>query len=87
MTQDKGLLQVVHRLARDEGFRDRFMVTPVDTMLDELGISRETYQTLKTLVPVLLAGGMFALAGDLPAGAEDLIVEPEIDWGYQYPSP
>lgn len=66
MIEDKGLLNIVHRLVVDDDFRKRFATIPKETLMAELGVSEEAYSTLVALVPVLLAGGLFVL-GDGPS--------------------
>ena len=66
MIEDKGLLNIVHRLVADDDFRKQFATIPKETLMAELGVSEEAYRTLVALVPVLLAGGLFVL-GDGPS--------------------
>ena len=47
----------------------------------ELGISGETYQALVSLVPVLLAGGLFVLAGGGLPGTEGIESPTWGGWG------
>jgi hypothetical protein len=61
MIEDKGLLNIVHRLVVDDDFRKRFATIPKETLMAELGISEEAYSSLTAIVPVLLAGGLFVL--------------------------
>jgi hypothetical protein len=63
VSEDKGLLNIIHRLVADDDFRKRFVTIPKETLMVELGISAEAYGTLAALVPVLLAGGLFILEG------------------------
>ena len=70
MAEREGLVNVVHRLATDEEFRRRLMVTPREVMMAELGISGEAYDALIGLVPVLLA----VPGGELEPGARALRV-------------
>ena len=60
---EKNLLQVVQRVVGDEEFRNRLLFTPRETIVAELGISREDYEALVALAPVLLGGGLFLLSG------------------------
>lgn len=78
MSEKRGLLKLIQRLATDEEFRRRFMVTPREVLMAELGISREVYDALVGLAPVLLAGGLFAL-GDFSSSGQDGVIQP--DWG------
>ena len=64
--QDEGLLQAVHRLVKDVEFRQRFLSTPRETLMEELGISLESYKALAAIVPVLLAGGVAELSKITP---------------------
>jgi hypothetical protein len=85
MVQDKGLLEVIHRLVTDDDFRDRFLIAPRETLVTELGISRQAYDTLIALLPVLLAGGMFAL-GDAVVGGDPQPHGPGgVEWGGRRP--
>ena len=76
MTQNTGLLAVVHRLATDEEFRTRVMIAPRETLATELGISGENYDALVTLLPVLFMGGLLVFGNSAsPMPPEDP------DWG------
>ena len=63
MTEPRSLLSIIHQVVADEDFRSRLMHTPRETLIAELGISRETYQALMTAVPIMFAGGLFVLQG------------------------
>lgn len=73
MEEDRGLLELAHRLVTDKGFRAQVMMAPRETLTKELGISREAFDALRALAPVLLAGSLVLLVD--PSGA----VRPE--WG------
>lgn len=80
MTEERKLLRAVQRLTADKGLAKRLMAAPRETVLTELGISRESYDALVGLVPVLLAGGLFVASGGLaPGGDPSGIISP--DWG------
>jgi hypothetical protein len=72
MAERESLVRVIQRLAVDEEFRHRMLNTPREVVMAELGISGETYQALVSLVPVLLAGGLFILAGGGLPGTEGI---------------
>jgi hypothetical protein len=78
MAEKDTLVKAIHRIATDEEFRRRLMVTPREVLMAELGISREAYDALIGLAPVLLAGGLLAL-GDGPLVGPDGLLQPE--WG------
>ena len=63
MTEQNGLVEVVHRLVVEEDFRKRLVMAPKETLLTELGISRENYEALIAVIPVLVAGGIGILGG------------------------
>ena len=73
MTAQKGLLELTHRLVSDENLRNQLAMAPKETLITELGISREDYEALKALVPVVLAGGLFVLGGGTSSGPGDLV--------------
>jgi hypothetical protein len=78
MAEKETLVRAIHRIATDEEFRRRLMVTPREVLMAELGISREAYDALIGLAPVLLAGGLFVL-GDGPLPGPDGLAQP--NWG------
>jgi hypothetical protein len=78
MTAQKGLLELTHRLVSDEDLRNQLAMAPKETLIAELGISREDYEALKALVPVVLAGGLFVLGGGTSPEPGDLV---QTDWG------
>jgi hypothetical protein len=78
MAEREGLLGIVQRLATDEEFRHRLMVTPREVLMAELGISGEAYDALISIVPVLLAGGLLVF-GDAASPAPNAIDSPQ--WG------
>ena len=78
MAERDTLVRVIQRLATDEEFRQRLMVTPREVLMAELGISREAYDALIGLAPVLLAGGLLVL-GDGPLVGPDGLLQP--NWG------
>jgi hypothetical protein len=65
VTEPRSLLSIIHQVVTDEDFRNRLMHTPPETLIAELGISRETYQALMTAVPLLFTGGLFVLQGGI----------------------
>jgi len=67
MTEDKGLLNIIHRLVADDDFRERFATMPKETLMAELGLTEESYRALAAILPALLAGGLLAL-GEGPSG-------------------
>lgn len=77
MEDRESLVRVVQKLATDEEFRQRLLNAPREVVMAELGISAETYQALVSLVPVLLAGGLFVLAGGGGPGTEGI----DSSWG------
>jgi hypothetical protein len=77
----ESLVRAVQRLAKDEEFRHRLLNTPREVVMAELGISSETYQALVSLVPVLLAGGLFVLAGGGLPGTEGIESPTWGGWG------
>ena len=80
MTEERKLLRAVQRLTADKELARRLMAAPRETVLTELGISRESYDALVGLVPVLLAGSLFVASGGLaPGGDPSGIISP--DWG------
>ena len=75
MTEERSLLSLIHQLVVDDSVRSRLLHAPRETLIDELGISGETYQALMTVVPILVAGGLVILQGSADGG-------PGIDsWG------
>jgi hypothetical protein len=78
MAERETLVGIVQRLVTDEEFRRRLMVTPREVLLAELGISREAYDALIGLAPVLLASGLLIL-GDGPLPGPDGLLQP--NWG------
>lgn len=74
--KDTGLLQITHRLVSDEEYRNWFMTSPKQAIVTELGISPGAYDSIVAALPLLLAGGLFVVAG----GGPDR-VHPENDWG------
>jgi hypothetical protein len=75
MTEQRSLLSLIHWFITDDSFRSQLMHTPRETLISELGISRETYEALVTLAPVILLGGLFLLGGGMsPDGG--LAVDP-----------
>jgi hypothetical protein len=78
MAEKDTLVKAIHRIATDEEFRRRLMVTPREVLMAELGISREAYDALIGLAPVLLAGGLLVL-GDGPLVGPDGLLQP--NWG------
>jgi hypothetical protein len=68
MTEERSLLNLIHQFVTDDSFRSRLMHAPRDTLITELGISRETYDALVTLAPVLVLGGLFLLEGGMSPG-------------------
>jgi hypothetical protein len=80
MTEERKLLRAVQRLMADKESAKRLMAAPRETVTTELGISRESYDALVALVPVLLAGGLFVASGGLAPGVDPSgVVNPE--WG------
>jgi hypothetical protein len=79
MAEQERLVRAIHRLATEQEFRQRLLIAPREVLLDELGVSGEVYQALVSLVPVLLAGGLFVLTGGQPPGGND--VESAV-WGH-----
>jgi hypothetical protein len=74
---DKGLLEIVQRLAVDRDFRERFLIDP-GTALADLGISADAYQALAAIMPILLAGGI----GLVDAGTPDPGINSiPVSWG------
>ena len=71
MTEQNGLVEVVHRLVIEEDFRKRLVMAPKETLLTELGISRENYEALIAVIPVLVAGGIGILGGGVVPLGED----------------
>ena len=75
--EDKGLLEIVHRLIVDEEYRTWFMASPKEALVSELEISPSAYESLMAALPVLLAGGLFvAGTGEGLHGGQ-----PTNDWG------
>ena len=74
MAEKDTLVKAIHRIATDEEFRRRLMVTPREVLMAELGISREAYDALIGLAPVLLAGGLLVL-GDGPLVGPDGLLQ------------
>ena len=73
MAEQRELLKVVQRLVTEEDFRNRLMMSPKETLITELGISRENYESLMAVLPAILAGGIIVLGdGSIPLGD---------DWG------
>jgi hypothetical protein len=81
MAEKERVVQAIHRLATDEEFRLRFMVTPREILMAELGISGETYRALVSLVPVVLAGGLFVLGGGVSPEPVDIAQAQWGSWG------
>ncbi len=75
--EDRALLEVVHRFLTDGEFRERWMLAPRETLFAELGVSRESYQALVAIVPLLVAGGLFVLSNGGIPGATG----PSPNWG------
>ena len=61
-----GLRELMRRFGTDEAFRSQVLLAPRETLVTELGISRETYHALITVIPVLLVGGLAAVRGEVP---------------------
>ena len=78
MAEKETLVRAIHRIATDEEFRRRLMVTPREVLMAELGLSGEAYDALIGLAPVLLAGGLLVL-GDGPLVGPDGLLQPT--WG------
>ncbi len=74
---DRALLEVIHRFLTDRELRERWMMAPRETLLAELGVSRESYQALMAVVPLLVAGGLFVLSNGCTPGAAG----PSPNWG------
>jgi hypothetical protein len=74
--KDTGLLEIAHRLVADEEYRTWFMTSPKQALIADLGISPSAYDSLIAALPVLMAGGMFAIGaiGVKPTGGDN-------DWG------
>ncbi|MCL7455473.1 MAG: hypothetical protein M8467_20755 [Anaerolineae bacterium] len=81
MAEREGLVKVVQRLATDEEFRRRLMVTPREVMMVELGISGEAYDALLSIVPVLLAGGLLVAGGGTPPDSNTIDSPTWGSWG------
>jgi len=81
MAEKESLARAIHRLATDEEFRRRLMITPPEVLMAELGISGETYRALVALVPVLLAGGLFVLGGGVSPGRDGITSPGWGGWG------
>ena len=75
--EDKGLLQITHRLVTDEEYRTWFMTSPKEALVAELGISPSAYDSLVAALPLLLAGGLYLAGG----GEGPDRVYPLNDWG------
>ena len=75
--EDKGLLQIAHRLVTDEEYRTWFMTSPKEALIAELGISPSAYDSLVAALPLLLAGGLYLAGG----GEGPDQVKPQADWG------
>jgi hypothetical protein len=75
--EDKGLLQITHRLVTDEEYRTWFLTSPKEALIAELGISPSAYDSLVAALPLLLAGGLYLAGG----GAGPARVNPQNDWG------
>ena len=78
MEEKQSLVRAIQRLATDEELRHRLLSAPREVVMAELGISSETYHALVSLAPVLLAGGLFVLAGGGPPGT---VGTDSIPWG------
>ena len=78
MTEQKRYLKLAHRLVVDEQFRSRLVMAPREILITELGISRKTYEALVSIVPAVVAGGLFVLASHPPIGAEEML---DPNWG------
>lgn len=74
---DKGLLEIAQQLVVDRDFRERFLLAP-GSVLAELGISAEAYQTLATVVPVLLVGSVALISVAEGGGGRESI---PVGWG------
>jgi hypothetical protein len=81
MTEKESLVRAIHRIMTDEGFRRRLRVTPREVLMAELGISGETYDALLSLAPIMLAGGLFALAAGISPELGDLVDPYWGGWG------
>jgi hypothetical protein len=71
MAEQNGLVEVVHRLVIEEDFRKRLVMAPKETLITELGISRENYEALIAVIPVLVAGGIGILGGGVPSKGDN----------------
>jgi hypothetical protein len=69
MVEKTSLAGAIHRLATDEELRRRLLIAPRQVLMAELGISGETYEALVSLIPIVVAGGLFVLSGGAPTGA------------------
>lgn len=67
VAQGTGLPELMRRFATDEEFRNRVLLAPKETLMAELGISRETYEALVAVIPVLVAGGLLVAGGKDPS--------------------
>jgi hypothetical protein len=81
MAEKETLVRAIHRIATDEEFRRRLMVTPREVLMAELGISREAYDALVGLAPVLLAGGLFLFGGKGIPGPDGMAQPQWGGWG------
>jgi hypothetical protein len=81
MADDKGLLEIIHRLITDGDYRAQFTMTPRETITTELGISGETYDTLVAMIPVLLASGLLTFLDGGSGDPTGQITAPLLDWG------
>ena len=68
--KDQDLLKVAYRLVSDADYRNRFMVTPGETLQD-LGVSKEAYAKLVAVLPILLSAGFMVLAGGIGIEGKD----------------
>ena len=68
MEEKVSLAKAVQRLLTDGDLRRRLLVAPREVLMAELGISGETYDALTSLVPVVLAGGLYLLSGAVEPG-------------------
>jgi len=78
MEEKPSLAKAVQRLLTDEELRRQLLMTPREVLMVELGISGETYDALMSLVPVVLAGGLFLLSSGMDPGAHTI---DEPGWG------
>ena len=69
MAEQNGLLNLAQRLVSEESFRNQMMMAPKETLITELGISRENYEALMTIIPVIVAGGIIVVGAVSPTGS------------------